>query len=804
MALTLLTLFSASASAAPGAPQISEVRAIDVDQTSATLEAKINPGGFPTSYRLEWGPTSAYGRIVPAEFSPFAGEGENAVRVSAAISGISAARTYHYRFAARSDGGVTSTPDQTVETLDSCGLPAGRCFELVSPQEVGLVATPGQVDVFNESLFQADTSGPGALDYVVQTGLPDATTGSQVLYQATRGPDGWSSRQLSPALKERNETTGGGAVPSMTLANSEDLSCSVLTSTQLLTEDPATRPVVEAGGVNFYRRNADGTYSTISYLAPSNLDQGSRGLGGEYELTGMSDGCTKVAFSSERTYPGILGAGPERLYEWQEGSLRNVGVVPGPGGEEVVEAVRVPESVSADGSKVFFGAERQIGHNPGEEHTTGVFARLDGSETLDLSLSETSTPDTGATYQYATRSGSRVYFTANAGLTLESSNEGTDLYEYDFEKTEHRLSDLSVTHEALGAAVAGVLGASADGSVVYFAARGQLIPGKGRTFFENLIAGTYSIYVHSGSGVDYVGQVSAADLPHVLVPTQIGTGAEQSTGSKWSTWVSPDGRYLLFESSANVTGYQSGGAPEAYLFDSDAADSEPIVCVSCRQDGDPSVGSAADLPLPSAAVNSQLYVLHGPQPLVEHAGEVRVFFTSRDILAPGGAEGNLNLYEWAHGQVARLATGTAAGFADGSPLRFAGASVDGSDVYFATPVSLTWEDRDERSSVYDARIDGGFAEPPAPPAPCDPNGEGSCQGASSSPPGAAAVSSATFTGPGNVKPRKCKKGFVARHGGCVKKHAKKKAGHKNKRHAHKKRGGGKHKRPAEADRRAGK
>jgi hypothetical protein len=176
---------------------------------------------------------------------------------------------------------------------------------------------------------------------------------------------------------------------------------------------------------------------------------------------------------------------------------------------------------------------------------------------------------------------------------------------------------------------------------------------------------------------------------------------------------------------------------------------------------------------------------------------VRVFFNSRDILAPGATGGNLNLYEWAHGQVARLATGTAAGFTDGSPLRFAGASADGSDVYFATPVSLTWEDRDERSSVYDARVGGGFAEPPAPPAPCNPGSEGSCQRPSSQPLGSPPAASATFTGSGNVKPVKCKKGFVAKRGSCVKK-----AGQKKKNH--KKRGDGRHKRHAKADRRVGK
>ena len=70
----------------------------------------------------------------------------------------------------------------------------------------------------------------------------------------------------------------------------------------------------------------------------------------------------------------------------------------------------------------------------GEAGKSGVFARTDGSETIDVSASETLTPDNGAEYQGATPDGSKVYFTANAGIAENgASPEGTDLYQYDFE-----------------------------------------------------------------------------------------------------------------------------------------------------------------------------------------------------------------------------------------------------------------------------------------------------------------------------------------------------------------------------------
>ena len=79
-----------------GVPQIVEVRAGGAGQNSATLEARINPNGFATSYRFEWGATAGYGNVTPARFEPV-GSGQQPVRVSATISGLSTASTWHYR-----------------------------------------------------------------------------------------------------------------------------------------------------------------------------------------------------------------------------------------------------------------------------------------------------------------------------------------------------------------------------------------------------------------------------------------------------------------------------------------------------------------------------------------------------------------------------------------------------------------------------------------------------------------------------------------------------------------------------------
>lgn len=789
-----VTLRSAVGTFTAGAPQISDVRARDAGESSAILEAKVDPNGFDTNYRFEWGPTAAYGSSVPAEAGSV-GAGDSPVLVTTELSGLAAATTYHYRVVATSPQGITETSDQEVETVDSCGLPDRRCLELVSPREPGPVSRPGQSS--NEELNFQSSIFPGSLMYSVANGLPGTTKAAQVLYQAVRGPGGWASTQVSPGISEPNEVGGITSRTAQTNGLSADLSCAVVTSSQLLTTDPGTRLVAELGGSNLYRRNPDGSYTAITRLSPENpvteLSEGELNL---YTVYGYSEDCGKVVFTSPFRYPGVpavnssAGATPSYIYEWAEGALRNVGVVPGNSGEVAVKAILgEPNSqgatsinpsatnvVSEDGSRVFFAAKRARATNPEEVGKVGIFVRENGTVSRDLSQSETGTPDRGALFQYATPDGSRVFFIANAGLTPVSSTTGFDLYEYDLGT--NRLTDLSVTSQGGGAEVGkveekagvlggtgGFLGASRDGTRVYFAARGELVPGMGRSFNENAAAGTFSIYSEQDGQVSYAGVMTTEELAH-----------------KSSVRVSPDGRYLLYQSRADLTGYDSGGAREAYLFDASST-TEPIVCVSCRQDGQPSIEPVGNSP---AGGEERTNRLHPPARLIVRNGRPVVFFTSFDHLAPGAVVGDTNLYEWAHGQVFLITTEPPGlqpppdrnGVVKES-VEFMGADASGDDLYFNTPVALTWEDPDQRISVYDARVDGGFPRPPAPPSPCASTVEGACQGPAVSSPSVGNPSSSTFVGPGNKKPP-CKKGFVRKNGKCVKKHGGKKKGTKKK------------------------
>jgi hypothetical protein len=789
-----------------GAPRIEEVHASGADRGSVTLEAKIDPSGLGTSYRFEWGPTAAYGNIAPVEFEPFLGSGTEPILVKTKLSGLSAANAYHYRVVASNSSGTTQSPDHVAETLNSCGLPEGRCFEEVSPREAGPVAIPGEAHAFIEMHYQAATGGPGGLAYPVEGGYPEATKGADVLYRGLREPDGWESTQLSPPISALNERTDVNSVSSSTEWLSNDLSCGFTESVQPLTADPSMRLVRELGGSNLYRINRDGSYTGVTTLSPENAN-GTEGLF-NYVVAGASQDCGMVLFSTRFTYPGIATKGSsadgERLYEWNQGTLRNAGIVPGLSGPVVVSAIAggasfgtesdTQNAVSEDGSRVFFTAERQTSPDPAEIGAKAVFVREGGAVGRDVSLSQTATPDTGAEYQWATADGSRVFFTANAGLTAESNSASTDLYEYDLETK--KLTDRSITTAAGGAEVAGFLGASADGSQVYFASRNQLVPGSGNSRAQNMSADSYSIYGERGSDISFVGTFNEKDSPQVLIQNQAG----------WTSQVSPDGRYLLFQSSARITSYDSGGLLEAYLYDADGG-SQGTTCVSCRQDGLPSPDNGYGSPEYTVlSRNGVANSLHQPQFLTMREGEPQVFFSSPDPLAPGAVAGQNNIYEWSHNQVFRLVSADEGTQEDPYPGFFAvfgGASEDGSDVYLVTPETLTWEDGDQRLSVYDARIGGGFPEPAAPSAPCDATTEGSCQGSGQAGAAVPGAATETFSGPGSPEQQQPAKQKQS----PVKKKPKKKAKKKSKKKAGKQKNGKakkKSKRLANGNRRAGK
>ena len=96
----------------PG-PSVSTGSAGALTGYAASIAGTVNPNGLATTYRFEYGPTTAYGSVTATQ-SLAAGYRTGAV--SAALAGLLPGRTYHYRVAATNASGTRYGDDATLAT----------------------------------------------------------------------------------------------------------------------------------------------------------------------------------------------------------------------------------------------------------------------------------------------------------------------------------------------------------------------------------------------------------------------------------------------------------------------------------------------------------------------------------------------------------------------------------------------------------------------------------------------------------------------------------------------------------------
>jgi hypothetical protein len=407
-----------------------------------------------------------------------------------------------------------------------------------------------------------------------------------------------------------------------------------------------------------------------------------------------------------------------------------------------------------------------------------------------------------------------------------ASKPGNDLYRY----SEGGLEDVSADPgEENGAQVFGVLGTSADGSVVYFAANGDL-DGMGLAkagdcagrLGPNSMSGECNLYRWEAGGgapslvarLETDGNEAETDAANWAART---TEVFREYNFQKTAQVSAGGA-LLFRSQQRLTAYDNWivtivkekevdvevitKVPEYYLY----RQGRPLACVSCDPSGAPPSG-APDLgsvfpgtnliPVRTASIASRNLAGNG----------TRAFFETTDALVaadtngvpscpstpptPGGFSfpSCLDVYEWeaagagsceesssafsqtAGGCIYLLSTGKGK-----EPALFADASASGDDAYFFSRSRLVGQDKDELIDVYDVAANGGLAaqNPPAPPPLCE--STDACHEAVPPAPAESSPTTPGFFGPTDPKPSHHKK---------HKKHQAKKHKHKAKKHKHK-------------------
>lgn len=108
----------------PLAPEAVTKAASSIYSTSATLAGTINPGGYESKYKFEYGPTAAYGSSAPVP-SQSAGSGSEVVQKTASIGGLSPTTTYHFRIVASNANGTTYGKDEVFTTAEAAGPKLG-------------------------------------------------------------------------------------------------------------------------------------------------------------------------------------------------------------------------------------------------------------------------------------------------------------------------------------------------------------------------------------------------------------------------------------------------------------------------------------------------------------------------------------------------------------------------------------------------------------------------------------------------------------------------------------------------------
>jgi hypothetical protein len=741
-------------------PLIDTAYTSNLTESSVDMNAEINPVGFDTTYHFEWGTSTSYGNSVPVPDADI-GSGSSDVLVSQHVSGLSANTTYHWRVVATNSIGTTFGQDRTfifqtaapfgvgcsnealrVEQV-STFLPDCRAYEQVSPVD------KDESDVkndFKDGYMHQQASVDGERVFYESIGAfpesPKNTLYTQ--YLASRGASGWSTQAVDLPTREVNEP--GENVDEYTLVPlSPDLSTGLIRSENALVAD-APGPEIW----NLYVGHLlTGSYELVTDVNPPHQKGNSFGV---TPIAASTDFSHVLFFANDALTPEAPSNGYLNLYEWAEGQIHLVGLIPTSGtsctGSQCTPAAGQTvagggsetwnlHAISANGSRVFFTADGNL------------YVRIDDERTVQVDASQR-TPSAGSGgghYQEASVDGSHVLFTSSEPLTNDAvPGSGGNLYDYDVETGQ--LADLTVANDAGSEDVVGV---SEDFSHVYFIAKGVLTPPSQRNENgEHAEAGKYNLYLWNSGQTTFIFNNA--------------TG----TGGVSAPRVTPDGAHLAFESMATPTGYDNtfsgggscaslsgqapaGGCQEVFLYDAGA---NRLICASCNPSGARPVGSSELLSLTGSPGTTQF--TYRPHEL--SADGSRLFFTSSDVLLPADTNGLDNVYEWeAEGSGSCQSSTTDGGClyltSSGSGTSnsyFADASASGNDVFFETGDSLVGQDEDNLEDLYDARVGGGFASQGSRVVvpPCT-SLEG-CLSPLSEPPAQLAVASAELHGSGNL------------------------------------------------------
>jgi hypothetical protein len=609
----------------------------------------------------------------------------------------------------------SSCPNEAFRNGPSSHLPDCRAYELVSPADKNGGNVDGGVNAEGVPAPQQAAADGESVTYASQAAFTSADPLAALAanqYYSRRGQNGWTTDAITPP-----QIYPGGeldksffsTVYSLYQGFSENLDLGFLQS-----NEPPLSPLQPRDFYSPYLRNqVTGSYELLSTTTPPVSPPGETNHNGFRTIYGgMSTDEQHVVMEANDAMAPKAIPGESNLYEDNSGRLETINVLPN--GETVGESslggfneehMQGQENyhdfyreISSDGLRVFWtGPERNIYLH---ELTP------EGPHTLQVGTGK---------FWGASSDGSIVYYGAAEHGTEIEELPGGDLYRND-------LSTGRTLDIAPGAELAGVLGISEDGSYIYFAGKGALTPGA--------VAGKSNLYLWHSDGVEG----GTLTLVSVL-------GTQTIEGKDWyqglperTSRVSPNGRYVAFETVEPLNGYDnkpqnpdeacppygggraladlnySGRCSEVYEYD---ATTGSLRCVSCNPTGALPIGDSVvpgGYNFLQAGFGWQSNTLQ--QRYLDDSG--RLFFNSYEALVPQATGNSENVYEFDPAGVGSCASAAGCIYlisngVNSAKAVFLDASASGDDVFFLTYDQLVPQDGDELADVYDARVGGGFS-----------------------------------------------------------------------------------------------
>ncbi len=668
--------------------EVETIAAASIGEEEASLQARIEPCGGTASYAIEYlsqqeyeeaGNTFAGARVV--------GEGtilpvEQKAEVSAPISGLEPGTAYRFRVSAENEAGgeekeasfttyndavgTDNCPNQALRSSYSALLPDCRAYELVTPPDTN-GRPPRAVGSEGDRFPAVEISPDGEnVSFLVEGGsLPGIeSTGSfhGDLYRSERSPGGWGTVRAGPSGTEAVAVVPGSV--------SSDQRFSFWRPEK---KEPHFVRYPD-GHSDFIGRGSLGTDPvTIGNLITEN---------GTHIVFETSKVLSHQPIQLE---PDAPPTGTTAVYDRTADEVTHVvSLLPG---DETPNAGEDAKYVgaSADGEGIAF----KIGNT--------LYLRAGNSTTYEIGK--------GVEFAGVSEGGHRIFFV-----------EGGNLIAFDTETEE----DIPFTE--VGNAVP--VNVSTEGTRAYFVST-TAIEGSGENpNGASAKAGQQNLYLSKEGAIDFVGAVTKRDvegegsLDGQIDGLGLWTFALEMAGfARDPSRTTPDGTVLLFQSRADLDGYDPEGSREIYRFDSAT---EQLVCVSCIPTKTPASGGASLL---STFFEDLFAPFRGGAGYVANlrSDGRRAFFQSTEALVSRDNDGVQDVYEWEENGVGSCTRPGGCVYlissGQSSKVNYLYAvSENGDNAIVASSDILVALDGSNTVSLYDARAGGGFAEPE--PIPC--------------------------------------------------------------------------------------